>query len=184
MEPNTPNINILPQYNHDQELQDFDNTKLGVKGLVDSGITKIPPIFHHPPDTLFYPTNRINQQLDLSDPNHDLGLIPVIDLSSSKPELVNLIRDASAKVGFFQVINHGISVSFLDRLIEGVKAFHELPPQEKIAYYRRDTTNCDSGGVGFYSNFDLFESDAASWRDTLEVRLENFDPKFLPHVCR
>jgi hypothetical protein len=33
-----------------KELKAFDETKLGVKGLVDAGITKIPQMFHHPPD--------------------------------------------------------------------------------------------------------------------------------------
>ncbi|KAK1379871.1 RNA polymerase Rpb7-like, N-terminal domain [Heracleum sosnowskyi] len=33
-----------------RELQAFDDTKAGVKGLVDAGVQKIPYIFVHPPD--------------------------------------------------------------------------------------------------------------------------------------
>ncbi|RDX64886.1 putative 2-oxoacid dependent dioxygenase, partial [Mucuna pruriens] len=33
-----------------KELKAFDHRKLGVKGLVDAGITKIPRMFHHPSD--------------------------------------------------------------------------------------------------------------------------------------
>jgi hypothetical protein len=34
-------------YDRPQELQAFDDTKAGVKGLVDSGTKSIPAIFHH-----------------------------------------------------------------------------------------------------------------------------------------
>ncbi|XP_056170507.1 deacetoxyvindoline 4-hydroxylase-like [Syzygium oleosum] len=41
-----------PHYDRVKELQEFDKTKAGVKGLVDSGVTKIPRIFVHPPENL------------------------------------------------------------------------------------------------------------------------------------
>jgi len=31
-----------------EELKAFDKTKRGVKGLVDDGVSRIPPIFIHP----------------------------------------------------------------------------------------------------------------------------------------
>jgi len=34
-------------YDRTAEVKAFDDTKLGVKGLLDSGITKIPRMFHH-----------------------------------------------------------------------------------------------------------------------------------------
>lgn len=150
-----------PTNEHDRrkELEDFDNTKLGVKGLVDSGITQVPSIFHHPPDTHF-------DHLD----DHDHGLIPVIDLWSPHKDVVDLIQGASTKFGFFQVINHGVSITLLDHLVEAVKAFHELPSEEKIRNYGRESV-ASTTGVGFHSNYDLFHSKAASWRDTLQVRL-------------
>lgn len=39
-------------YNRLQELKAFDESKAGVKGLVDSGITKLPKIFVRPPEDL------------------------------------------------------------------------------------------------------------------------------------
>ncbi|KAK9905424.1 hypothetical protein M0R45_000148 [Rubus argutus] len=35
-----------------QQLKAFDETKAGVKGIVDTGITKIPPIFVRPKEHL------------------------------------------------------------------------------------------------------------------------------------
>ncbi|RHN78620.1 putative deacetoxyvindoline 4-hydroxylase [Medicago truncatula] len=42
-------------------LKAFDETKFGVKGLVDAGITKIPHMFYHPPDH----TKKIYSQLNI-----------------------------------------------------------------------------------------------------------------------
>lgn len=157
------------EYDRRKELQEFEDTKLGVKGLVDSGITQIPRIFHHPPEP---------HSLPESDPNEDP--IPMIDLSDLESDLAGRIKDAAAKFGFFQVVNHGIPVSLLDRLIAGVRDFHELPAPEKRRYYQR------APGVSFFSNVDLFLSKAATWRDTLQIRLspKPVDPPTIPDSCR
>lgn len=156
-----------------QELNQFENTKLGVKGLVDSGITRIPRIFHHPPENLIgSPTQTDSNEYP----------IPVIDLSGPHTEVVEQIREASAKFGFFQVVKHGVPVSLLDRLVEAVKSFHQLPAEEKAAHYGRDRAT----GVDFFSNVDLFVSKAASWRDTLRIRVgpDSIDTAAIPSVCR
>lgn len=167
---------------HDErrkELEEFDNTKLGVKGLLDSGITRIPRIFHHPPETLVSGSPK-------PDPNNQSKLIiPVIDLSGPDADIVDQVRDAAAKFGFFQVVNHGAPISLLDRLIAAVKAFHELPAEKKRQHYLRGGSG-GAGGIGFSSNYDLFSSKAASWRDTLEIRMapSPVDPANIPDVCR
>lgn len=71
----------------------------------------------------------------------------------------------------------------LDRTIEAIRAFHEQPTEVKALYYRRQ----DAGkGVSFISNIDLFHSKAASWRDTLQVKLgpQIADLDEIPEVCR
>ncbi|VAH40938.1 unnamed protein product [Triticum turgidum subsp. durum] len=84
-----------------RELQAFDDTKAGVKGLVDAGVTALPPIFRHSPESLEGITSS----------NHVAGAIPTVDLAA---------------------------------------------PRRKVR---------------FASNFDLFSSAAANWRDTLFFHL-------------
>ncbi|OMO60680.1 hypothetical protein CCACVL1_23954 [Corchorus capsularis] len=98
------------QYERVEAVKRFDESKIGVKGLVDSGLSTIPRFF---------------------------------------------------------IVNHGIPVQVLDRTIGSIRAFHELPTEVKARFYRRD----GSTGVSFISNVDLYHSKAASWRDTLQIRL-------------
>jgi hypothetical protein len=54
-----------------KELKAFDETKLGVKGLVDAGITKVPRIFYQPPDS----TKKASELGDTT-------TVPAIDLAN------------------------------------------------------------------------------------------------------
>ncbi|CAO2834986.1 unnamed protein product [Amaranthus hypochondriacus] len=164
----------LLAYDRKKDVKEFEETKLGVKGLIDSGITQIPSIFHHPEENLVDTAN--------SESNLGVDPIPVIDLSGPKEAVVDKIREAAGKFGFFQVIKHGISVSLLDEVVKRVKEFHELQAEERMKYYRRDMET----GVNYFSNVDLFVSKAASWRDTLQLRLgpTMAQADAIPHVCR
>ncbi|KAK4753844.1 hypothetical protein SAY87_001948 [Trapa incisa] len=163
---------------HDRvaEITRFEDSKLGVKGLVDSGLGAIPGFFIHPAETL--------SSLRPGRPGVDL--IPTIDLagadSDRRAEIVERVSRACRELGFFQIINHGVPVEALDRAIGAVRAFHEGPPEEKAGMYTRETKT----GVSFFSNIDLFQSKAASWRDTLQIRLAPTLPSLedIPEVCR
>ncbi|XP_050232402.1 1-aminocyclopropane-1-carboxylate oxidase homolog 4-like [Mercurialis annua] len=170
-------FNEFDQFN---EAKKFDDSKTGVKGLLDSGLTTIPRIFIHPPETLSG-INPVNRK-----PGSD-HVIPTIDLSGvhsgdRRSTIVEEISRASRELGFFQIVNHGVPVEVLDKVINGVKAFHELPTEVKKRWYRRDMVN----GVNFFSNVDLFKSKAASWRDTLQIRLGSNLAEIpeIPEVCR
>ncbi|GMJ01965.1 hypothetical protein like AT1G06620 [Hibiscus trionum] len=166
-------------YDRRTEVKAFDDTKAGVKGLVDSGITKIPRMF-------------IDQSFILektSDSSSSQFSVPTIDLQAInddptlRSELIKQVESACANWGFFQVVNHGIPASVLDEMIHGIRGFHEQETEIKKGFYTRDPTR----KVLYLSNYDLFKSKAANWRDSLGCIMVCDDPAQpadLPEVCR
>jgi isopenicillin N synthase-like dioxygenase len=169
-------------YDRMKELKEFDKSKSGVKGLADAGITSIPRFFVHPPDTL-----------DLKKPTSQKctkKTIPVIDLSlfntpTKRHQLVEQIREATSTWGFFQIINHGIPISVLDKTLDAIKAFHDEPHEVKSKLYNRDN---ERNGVQYSSNNDLYRAKAASWHDSLSVWMspetKRAKEEDIPEVCR
>ncbi|PHU24677.1 Deacetoxyvindoline 4-hydroxylase [Capsicum chinense] len=90
------------------EKKAFDDSKAGLKGLVDAGIVDIPRIFIRPPDELAQ------------------------DLSRCR------LQEASEKWGFFQLINHEVPSSVMEGMIDGIRRFHEQDVELKKEYYSRD----------------------------------------------
>lgn len=166
-------------YDRFQELKAFDESKAGVKGLVDAGITKIPRFFVRLPEDIAADNARSG------DPTNAQFTIPVIELGDTVgqcAEIVASVRQAAEEVGFFEVVNHGIEVKLLDELLAAVRRFHELPRDVKAEYYTKDTTK----RVMYESNFDLYKSRFANWRDNMFCVMgpEALDPQELPLVCR
>ncbi|AQL01181.1 putative 2-oxoacid dependent dioxygenase [Zea mays] len=125
-----------------RELQAFDDTKAGVKGLVDAGVTAITAIFRHRPAGV---------------PGGD-DLVPAA------------------------VVNHGVPRELMAAALAGVRRFNEQQAEAKRRFYTRDTAR----KVRFTSNYDLFQSAAASWRDTLfcELAPDPPRPEELPEAVR
>ncbi|XP_019195677.1 PREDICTED: 1-aminocyclopropane-1-carboxylate oxidase homolog 1-like isoform X2 [Ipomoea nil] len=174
----------LNQFHHENgdrqsELKAFDETKAGVKGLIDAGITKLPPIFIHPKTT--QNSSNIN-------PTADKHSIPIIDLEGihgnemKRREVVEAIGEASKTWGFFQVVNHGIPINVLEEIMSGVRGFHEQDTEVKKEWYTRDR----SRRVVYNCNFDLYTAPAANWRDTIFCFMAPNPPhpQELPPVCR
>ncbi|XP_022748797.1 1-aminocyclopropane-1-carboxylate oxidase homolog [Durio zibethinus] len=165
-------------YDRTKELKEFDDTKAGVKGLVDAGIVSIPKMFIRPAEELAV------EELNSCQTNIK---VPIIDLSniqddSWRKEIVDKVRIASAEWGFFQVINHGIPLSVLDEMIDGVRMFNEKDLELKKELHSREATK----KVRFNSNFDLYKSLTADWRDTMTLSFldSDSDPEEMPAVCR
>ncbi|KAL5732249.1 hypothetical protein ACHQM5_004895 [Ranunculus cassubicifolius] len=159
-------------YDRQKEIKLFDETKAGVKGLVDSGVTKIPRIFITPPDNLVTPqaSNNIHSG------------IPVIDLAAGRNFVLQEVRRAVGTWGFFQVVNHGIPENVLDEVIEGVKRFYEQPNEIKSKYYTRDMSQT----VVYNCNFDLYSAPTTNWRDTFFIMMapDPVNPEEMPVACR
>nr|GLL46208.1 1-aminocyclopropane-1-carboxylate oxidase homolog 1-like isoform X1 [Ipomoea trifida] len=172
----------LNQFHHENgerqsdQLKAFDESKAGVKGLVDAGITKLPAIFIHPKATH-----------NSSIPTAGKHSIPIIDLEGihgnemKRREVVEAIGEASETWGFFQVVNHGIPINVLEEIKRGVRGFREQDTEVKKEWYTRDR----SRRVVYNCNFDLYTAPAANWRDTIFCFMTPNPPhpQQLPPVC-
>ncbi|XP_028127286.1 1-aminocyclopropane-1-carboxylate oxidase homolog [Camellia sinensis] len=168
---------IETNYDRAQELKAFDDTKIGVKGLVDAGIATVPKIFIQPPDNLNKTTNPNNIQFNF----------PIIDLTGidkdpiPRREVVDEIREAVENWGFFQVVNHGVPESVLEEMKKGVHRFYEQDSEVRKEWYTRDVKKA----AVYNSNFDLFSALAANWRDTFYCSMAPKPPNSeeLPRPC-
>ncbi|KAG8370385.1 hypothetical protein BUALT_Bualt14G0111500 [Buddleja alternifolia] len=170
-----------PSSSRMKELRDFDETKAGVKGLVDAGITKVPLMFIHPPEALTFTTSPKSGQFSL----------PTIDLDGMgkdpirHKQIVDRIRDASESWGFFRVINHGISLHTLEDMINGTRNFHEQDVEIKEPFYTREHRK----GLVYCSNYNLYTlvtQPIGEWRDMFTCYMTPVmpEPEDLPVVCR
>ena len=168
----------MDYFERKEEVRQFLEKKAGVQGLIDSGISKIPRIFIHPPED--------NEKNSPSDQNGLNLEVPLIDLQgiegARKKEIVNKVKKAAETWGFFHILNHGIPVHVLEQLLQSVRRFHEQPHEHKKEFYSLDF----SRQPGYYSSPDLKKSAPADWKDTLSCNFDVNEPSFdaLPHVCR
>ncbi|MDQ0680199.1 isopenicillin N synthase-like dioxygenase [Arthrobacter pascens] len=70
---------------------------------------------------------------------HDRGTIPVLDLSSARqpdgtfsPDFIEQLRDATHRVGFFQLTGYGASPGQAEGLLATIKRFFDLPLAERM----------------------------------------------------
>ncbi|CAL0326415.1 unnamed protein product [Lupinus luteus] len=167
----------VSSYDRKSEIKTFDESKAGVQGLIENGVTKVPRMFH---------SENSNDLTDTSTKSN--FTIPMIDLigihgdSSLREDVVTKLGYACEKWGFFQVINHGIPIHVLDEMIKGTCRFHEQDVKVRKEYYTRDP--CKK--VVYVSNFSLYHDPVANWKDTLGCVMAPHPPELeeLPQVCR
>ncbi|KEH19847.1 2OG-Fe(II) oxygenase family oxidoreductase [Medicago truncatula] len=144
-------------YDRNVEVKAFDDSKLGVRGLMERGVTKIPRMFYS--GELNIIENSINNSM-LS--------VPIIDFK-------DIHIDPSRRVeGFFQVINHGIPINVLDETINGIRRFHEQDPEVRKQFYNRDMEK----KVVYLSTISLYRDKFANWRDSVGCFMAPNPPKY------
>jgi hypothetical protein len=165
-------------YDREAEVKAFDDSKAGVKGLVESGVSKIPRMFH---------TGKLDITENSAGDDSKLS-VPIVDLKdihadpALRAEVIDQIQSACHEWGFFQVINHGIPVTVLDEMIDGIRRFHEQDVDVRKEFYTRDLKK----KVRYHSNGTLYSGQAANWRDSFAfvVAPDPFEPNELPPICR
>ncbi|ESQ44689.1 hypothetical protein EUTSA_v10003233mg [Eutrema salsugineum] len=152
----------------------------GVKGLVDADITEVPPIFHYPSYTLSNNRPSNISGLNLAVPIIDLG---GINDTSARNDLVSKIKDAAENWGFFQVINHGVPLTVLEEIKNGVRKFHEEDPEVKKLY---SPTVSNKRFVYTNSFEDPYQSSPMNWRDSFScfIAPDPPNPEEIPLACR
>ncbi|KAI3903372.1 hypothetical protein MKW98_032026 [Papaver atlanticum] len=155
-----------PSYDRLKELKAFEESKAGVKGIVDAGIVKIPRMFVRPLDEL-------TEELDHTEHENSNFLIPVIDMKSMDSDDYRPRKELLMKFD----VHRGVGT------IKGIKRFHEQDTEIKKQFYSNDPKT----GCMFYTNLDLYVSKYANWRDSMRCNLlspDPLDPQELPDTCR
>ncbi|XP_004287103.1 PREDICTED: deacetoxyvindoline 4-hydroxylase-like [Fragaria vesca subsp. vesca] len=165
-----------PDKDRMQQLKAFDETKAGVKGIVDAGITKLPPIFVRPKkDPSVVGDSTVSNHFNI--PEVDLA-----EYNGRRAEVIDQVRRAAESYGFFQVVNHEMPQRVMEEMMEAARVFHELPREEKAEYYSREMAT----KVRYFSGSTMYRWMFVDWKDSLlcDMSDEQFDPQQIPLVCR
>ncbi|KAL4310711.1 hypothetical protein GQ457_01G003040 [Hibiscus cannabinus] len=154
---------MAPSFDNENSLFNFAvRDGNGVKGIVDSGLSTVPPAYIQPPA----------EQIDKK--NASICDMPPIDLSKlggpDHDEVVNQIVGAAETLGFFQVINHGVPVELLDSLKQTAHNFFGLPAERK-AVYRKEVS--PSPLVNYGTSFLPEKERALEWKDYISMTYTN-----------
>ncbi|RVW19829.1 1-aminocyclopropane-1-carboxylate oxidase-like 1 [Vitis vinifera] len=123
---------IESKYDRIIELKAFDDSKLGVKGLVDAGLAKIPRMFIHPQHNLYEKSGPIDSHSN----------IPIIDLEGVKNDvtlhakIINEVQKACENWGHLSDSQSWNFRRDLEEMIEGTRRFHEQDAEASSASWR------------------------------------------------
>ncbi|XP_028755725.1 1-aminocyclopropane-1-carboxylate oxidase homolog [Neltuma alba] len=127
-------------YDRLQEMKAFDKSKSGVKGLVESGITKFPRIFIRPPEEI---ADDEGLRSERGQTQFKFSVIDLKDMVANggdrvDDDVVSKVWCAAETVGFFQVVNHRITTKLLEEMLAAAREFHKVPKEVKMEYYGRE----------------------------------------------
>ncbi|OVA18943.1 Oxoglutarate/iron-dependent dioxygenase [Macleaya cordata] len=128
-----------------------------VQELAKQPLVEVPPRYVRPDQ---------DPPIIFSESDHDVQTVPVIDLQSllSPEPLGDLelerLHSACKEWGFFQLVNHGVNTSLVEKVKSEIQDFFRLPMEEKKKYWQKE------GDVeGFGQAFVLSEEQKLDWAD-------------------
>ncbi|XP_057507602.1 protein DOWNY MILDEW RESISTANCE 6-like [Actinidia eriantha] len=102
----------------------------------------------------------------------DCENVPIIDLGCEDlTRIVQQIADACHQYGFFQVINHGISMETVDKMLQVANEFFLLPMEEKMKLYSDDPAKT----MRLSTSFNVKKEKVHNWRDYLRLHCYPLD---------
>ncbi|RWW87413.1 hypothetical protein BHE74_00003765 [Ensete ventricosum] len=131
-------------------------------------------VTHHGslPETYVRPESerpRLNEVLRDAD-------VPTIDLGSPNlSQTVAQVADACSTYGFFQVVNHGVPIELMLKMMAVALEFFRLPSEEKAKLYSDDPAK----KMRLSTSFNIRKEKVRNWRDYLRLHcypLEEFVP--------
>ncbi|KAE8705895.1 putative Senescence-related protein 1 [Hibiscus syriacus] len=121
-----------------------------VQELAKEPLTKLPPRYV-----------RTDEDPPVASHTNLLPQVPVIDMQKlSSQEERDLLHHACKDWGFFQLINHGVSTSLLEKMKMEVQQFFNLPMEEKKKLWQRPDEI-----EGFGQAFVVSEEQKLNWGD-------------------
>nr|XP_029120616.1 probable 2-oxoglutarate-dependent dioxygenase At5g05600 isoform X2 [Elaeis guineensis] len=141
------------------DSQEWPEPVVPVQSLSESGLTEIPANYVKPP------SERPHAVSFLDGPEQGLK-IPVIDLgglvgdSGERRATMQAMWDACKEWGFFQVVNHGVSLDLVEKMRKLWKEFFHLPMEEKKAY-----ANSPKSYEGYGSRLGVAKDAILDWTD-------------------
>lgn len=147
-------------------LEAWPEPVVAVQSLAEADIETIPKNY-------IKPESERPSLTDVSSPN--TLQIPVIDLGGLAEGVVECratmkaISDACRDWGFFQVVNHGVSVELMSKMKEIWRAFFHLPMDQKQSYANSPTTY-----EGYGSRLGVDKDSILDWGDYFYLHLLPF----------
>ncbi|KAH0704857.1 hypothetical protein KY290_009545 [Solanum tuberosum] len=130
----------------------------GVKGLSEIGLQKLPKQYIQPIE------ERITTNTVILDDQ-----IPIIDISNwdiHNKLVCEKICNAAEKWGFFQIINHDISLEVLESVKDATYRFFKQPAVEKNKHSKE---NSSTNNVRYGTSFTPKAEKALEWKDYLSL---------------
>ncbi|CAL9159581.1 unnamed protein product [Musa hybrid cultivar] len=132
------------------------------------------PDYHSLPENYIRPEDQRPVLAEVVSDAH----IPAIDMGApDRSHVVSQIGHACRSYGFFQVVNHGVPVELMLRLLVVAREFFHLPPTEKAKLYSDDPTK----KVRLSTSSNIRKETIRNWRDYLRIHcypLEEYVPEW------